>query len=339
LTDVPSILEKKRRLTQWDIKPPGYENVTAEQAKLSGMFPLPGAPRQQPMDPQKLQAFMNQPGNQASTTALKPATARQSKRLLIYNLPASATDDSIVDFFNLQLNGLNVTRGTDPCISAQTSKDHSYALIEFKTPEDATNALAFDGINMDPQAMETNGDANGKPKGVEIKRPKDYIVPNVTDETENPSGVLSNVVPDTQNKISITNLPIFLGEDQIMELLNSFGQLKSFVLVKDAATEESRGIAFCEYQDPAVTKVAVEALNGMELGDTAMRVKLASVGISQVSSEMSVNAMSMMAGTTKEDGETGRVLALMNMITPEELMDPEEADGIVYQSCWMLTLY
>ena len=37
LTDVPSVLTRKRRLTQWDIKPPGYENVTAEQAKISGM--------------------------------------------------------------------------------------------------------------------------------------------------------------------------------------------------------------------------------------------------------------------------------------------------------------
>ena len=36
LTEIIPILERKRRLTQWDIKPPGYENVTAEQAKLSG---------------------------------------------------------------------------------------------------------------------------------------------------------------------------------------------------------------------------------------------------------------------------------------------------------------
>ncbi|KAI7685106.1 hypothetical protein KC322_g13170, partial [Hortaea werneckii] len=43
LTEVVPVLQRKRRLTQWDIKPPGYENVTAEQAKLSGMFPLPGA--------------------------------------------------------------------------------------------------------------------------------------------------------------------------------------------------------------------------------------------------------------------------------------------------------
>ena len=36
LTDTIPVTDRKRRLTQWDIKPPGYENVTAEQAKLSG---------------------------------------------------------------------------------------------------------------------------------------------------------------------------------------------------------------------------------------------------------------------------------------------------------------
>jgi splicing factor U2AF 65 kDa subunit len=36
LTDVVGVLDRQRRLTQWDLKPPGYENVTAEQAKLSG---------------------------------------------------------------------------------------------------------------------------------------------------------------------------------------------------------------------------------------------------------------------------------------------------------------
>jgi splicing factor U2AF subunit len=36
LTDTIPINERKRRMTMWDIKPQGYENVTAEQAKLSG---------------------------------------------------------------------------------------------------------------------------------------------------------------------------------------------------------------------------------------------------------------------------------------------------------------
>ena len=331
LTDIVPILEKKRRMTQWDIKPPGYENVTAEQAKLSGMFPLPGAPRQQPMDPSRLQAFMNQPGNQANASALKPSTARQSKRLFVYLLPASATDESVADFFNLQLNGLNVTRGQDPCISAQVSKDRSYALLEFKTAEDATNAMAMDGMSMeaDDTTMDTTEGTNGTShKGLEIKRPKDYIVPAVTDETENEAGLLSELVPDTQNKISITRIPPYLTDDQVRELLSSFGELKNFVLVKDRGSEVSRGIAFCEYMDATgATDLAVTSLNGMELGDSHLKVQRASIGIQQVTGEMSVNAMSLMAGTKSDDVDKGRVLCLMNMITPEELMDADEADG------------
>lgn len=209
---------------------------------LIGMFPLPGAPRQQPMDPSRLQAFMNQPSGSAGNAALKPSNARQSKRLFVHNLPPSATDEAIVNFFNLQLNGLNVIEGSDPCTSAQISKDMAFALLEFKQPTDATVALALDGITMeDNDSMETsNGAANGNSNGLSVRRPKDYIVPSVVDDAEIEEGVVSPVVPDTQNKISVTNLLLNLTDDQVIELLVAFGQLKAFVLVKDSSTEESR---------------------------------------------------------------------------------------------------
>jgi splicing factor U2AF subunit len=238
LTDVVPILERKRRLTQWDIKPPGYENVTAEQAKLSGMFPLPGAPRQQPMDPSKLQAFMSQPSGSVTNAALKPSNSRQAKRLLVHNLPPSVSEETLINFFNLQLNGLNVIEGSDPCISAQISKDRLFALLEFKQPSDATVALALDGITMEDD--HPNGSANGDTKGLSIRRPKDYIVPAVSDESPYEPGIISDVVVDTQNKISISNIPLYLTDEQVTELLVSFGELKAFVLVKDNSTEESR---------------------------------------------------------------------------------------------------
>jgi len=176
----------------------------------------------------------------------------------------------------------------------------------------------------------SNGDSNGSSNGLEIRRPKDYIVPTITDDTQHEAGVLSTSVPDTQNKIGITNIPVYLEDDQMQELLQSFGELKSFVLVRDTSSGQSRGIAYCEYVDPAATDPAVEALNGMELGETQLKVKRASIGIQQVSGEMSVNAMSLMAGTqAKSDAEAGRVLCLMNMITPEELMDTEESEEIL----------
>lgn len=239
MTDVVSVLERKRRLTQWDIKPPGYDNVTAEQAKLSGMFPLPGAPRQQTMDPSKLQAMMTQTGGAVNSAALKPTNSRQAKRLIVSNLPPSVTEEELLNFFNLQLNGLNVIDGTDPVALCNISPNHSFAMLEFKTSADATVAYALDGITME----NTDGHANGNgaaPSGLEIKRPKDYIVPAVVDEVPYEPGVVSPVVVDTPNKLSISNIPAYLTEEQVTELLISFGELKAFTLVKDRGTDESR---------------------------------------------------------------------------------------------------
>jgi splicing factor U2AF subunit len=80
--------------------------------------------------------------------------------------------------------------------------------------------------------------------------------------------------------------------------------------------------------DPAATDIAVEGLNNMELGDSALKVQRASIGMKQAAGvEMGVNAMAMMAGTTSADLEASRVLQLLNMVTPEELMDNEEYEG------------
>lgn len=67
----------------------------------------------------------------------------------------------------------------------------------------------------------------------------------------------------------------------------------------------------------------------MELGDKHLKVQRASIGNTQVSGlEMGVNAMSMLAGTTSSGLEDGRVLQLLNMVTPEELIDNEDYEGI-----------
>lgn len=66
----------------------------------------------------------------------------------------------------------------------------------------------------------------------------------------------------------------------------------------------------------------------MELGEKHLKVQRASIGVTQASGlEMGVNAMSMLAGTTSTDLEEGRVLQLLNMVTPEELIDNQEYEG------------
>lgn len=74
--------------------------------------------------------------------------------------------------------------------------------------------------------------------------------------------------------------------------------------------------------------MCVQGLNGLELGEEHLKVQRASIGATQAAGlEMGVNAMSMLAGTTSTDMDQGRVLQLLNMVTPEELMDNDEYDG------------
>ena len=72
----------------------------------------------------------------------------------------------------------------------------------------------------------------------------------------------------------------------------------------------------------------------MELAERQLKVTRASIGVSQAPGlEMSVNAMSMLAGTTSTDLEEGRVLQLLNMVTAEELIDNEDYQGIFPVCC------
>jgi splicing factor U2AF subunit len=328
-------------MTQWDIKPAGYDNITAEQAKLSGMFPLPGAPRAAPMDPSKLAAFVSPSAGSASASGLKPSNAMQAKRLFVYNIPSGASNDSLTDFFNLQLNGINVVSGVDPCISAQVSTDHEYALLQFKTSEDATMALALDGIQMED-------DAGGPDRpGLSIRRPKDYIVPDLPDPAEYVEGQVSPVVKDSPNKLSIQNIPTFIEDTQIRELLEAFGELKAFVVVKDSGSEQNRvsiagsgifgaqtknyqGVAFVEYASGDQVEQVIEGLNTIALGETNLKVQRASIGVTQTAPlDGGVGAISMLAGSTPNDGVgDSRVVMLLNMVTHDELLDRDTYEGI-----------
>lgn len=58
-----------------------------------------------------------------------------------------------------------------------------------------------------------------------------------------------------------------LTEDQVLELLQAFGKVKAFHLVKNEPDSlTSKGYCFVEFSDPNVTPVAVIGLNGMDLG-------------------------------------------------------------------------
>uniref|UniRef100_A0A8C9F9U9 Splicing factor U2AF 65 kDa subunit n=1 Tax=Pavo cristatus TaxID=9049 RepID=A0A8C9F9U9_PAVCR len=166
---------------------------------------------------------------------------------------------------------------------------------QFRSVDETTQAMAFDGIIFQGQSLK-------------IRRPHDYQpLPGMS---ENPSvyvpGVVSTVVPDSAHKLFIGGLPNYLNDDQVKELLTSFGPLKAFNLVKDSATGLSKGYAFCEYVDINVTDQST-------INQTPVTLQVPGLMSSQV----------------QMGGHPTEVLCLMNMVLPEELLDDEEYEEIV----------
>ncbi|KAG2225584.1 hypothetical protein INT45_013695 [Circinella minor] len=352
---VVPIHKRERKLNNWDMAPPGMEGMSAEQVKQTGLFPLPGqvvgTRTPQSFAPPSEHAMMSD-GSRVRVTqgaagpvALNATLARQARRLYVGQIPFEIDEQGMADFFNSTMQNLATEEG-DPVVSVQINHDKNYAFVEFQTPEQATAAMGYDGITFQTQTLK-------------IRRPKDYHPPGGPDYNNNTqpqphhqhhhhnadsSMGQTTAVPDTPNKIFIGGLPVYLNEEQVVELLKSFGELRAFNLVKDPTTNQSKGFAFCEYADPNVTDLACQGLNNMELGEKRLVVQRASVGAKQgdmhTSGGNNNNNNNNTGGTsgnmslpfvpsTVTDEEATRVLQLMNMVTPDELEDDEE-----YQDIW-----
>lgn len=360
LTNVVSIDKRQRAHSLWDIKPPGYENVTAEMAKLSGVFPLPGTGR--PADPSKLQGLVansinhgnnfNGPnGNIGSRSAgqgtgivlnipanaLRLENSRSARRLLVGGFDGSISEAEIKAYFNSLIASLEledpVETGSSAVLQSFTTSDGAYVVLEFLTAEMATVGYGFD------QAFFQDDDSKFV---MTIRRPVDYITPFVDPLLQSTEPVDDDTVrqkiPDSSHKICIAGIPHYLNQAQIQEVLVAFGPITGFCLVRDKGdAKDSRGIAFCEFKDHSTTPIACQGLNGMELGDSKLRVKLACKGLDVDPSLLpfsSLEGMSSLGNTVKQNNKAGipyrtPVLQLLNMVTPEELVDNTEYAEIV----------
>ncbi|XP_061119363.1 U2 small nuclear RNA auxiliary factor 2a isoform X1 [Conger conger] len=314
--------EKKKKVRKyWDVPPPGFEHITPMQYKaMQAAGQIPATALLPTMTPDGLAV------TPTPVPVVGSQMTRQARRLYVGNIPFGITEESMMDFFNAQmrLGGLTQAPG-NPILAVQINQDKNFAFLEFRSVDETTQAMAFDGIIFQGQSLK-------------IRRPHDYQpLPGMS---ENPSvyvpGVVSTVVPDSAHKLFIGGLPNYLNDDQVKELLTSFGPLKAFNLVKDSATGLSKGYAFCEYVDVNVNDQAIAGLNGMQLGDKKLLVQRASVG-SKNATLMSINQTPvtlqvpglMNSSMVQMGGLPTEVLCLMNMVAPEELLDDEEYEEIV----------
>lgn len=254
---------------------------------------------------------------------------RQAQHLYVGNIPFGVTEETMMDFFNTQMHLGGVAQGSgNPILAVQVNQEKNFAFLEFRSLDETTQAMTFDGIIFQGQSLK-------------IHRPHDYQpLPRMS---ENPSvyvpGVVSTEVPDSTHKLFIGSLPNYMKEDQIKEMLAFFGPLKAFNLIKDRAMGLSKGYAFCEYVDSNVTGQAINGMNGMKLGDKKLLVQKANVAAKNATlvsplgainqSPVMLQVPDLMSSQVQVGGHPTEVLCLLNMVLPEELLDDEEYENIV----------
>ena len=104
--------------------------------------------------------------------------------------------------------------------------------------------------------------------------------------------------------------------------------------MKDNVTFVSKGYAFCEYLDHSVTDVAIQGLNGMQLGDKKIVVQRASVGaknsIYAPTSDLfqQLGIPNLAPGALVQETRTN-VLCMLNMVVAGELVNDQEYEDIL----------
>ncbi|KAH8252582.1 hypothetical protein KR032_000655 [Drosophila birchii] len=311
-----------RLRSSWDIPPEGYSHLTPIQYKAmqaSGQIASRILPEAQP----------------SGESAAIAMVTRQARRLYVGNIPFGITEEDMMEFFNYQLKALGLSKHQGDgkaVLTCQTNLEKNFAFLEFRSMDEATQAINFDGINFRGQNLKIRRPHDYHPVA-SISCIEEYKPLHTTTAAYPPIAVtsssnwsISSSVPDSPNKIYIGGLPSCLEEPQIKELLQSFGQLRGFNLIKDSVTNMSKGFAFFEYLDPMVTDQAIAGLNGMQLGERKLVVQRSIAGKAlsnpPVLQVPGLNASFLTTGTPTE------VLCLLNMVLPEDLLDDEEYQDI-----------
>ncbi|KAK0604222.1 hypothetical protein LWI29_013302 [Acer saccharum] len=334
---------KSKRISGFDMAPPASAMLAAgAAAAAAGQIPgtSPGIPGMFPnMFPlatgQQFGALPVMPV-QAMTQQVGMAT-RHARRVYVGGLPPTANEQSVATFFSqvMAAIGGNTAGPGDAVVNVYINHEKKFAFVEMRSVEEASNAMALDGIIFE-----------GAP--VKVRRPSDYnpsLAATLGPSQPNPNLNLGAVglTPGSAgglegpDRIFVGGLPYYFTEAQIRELLESFGPLRGFDLVKDRETGNSKGYAFCVYQDLSVTDIACAALNGIKMGDKTLTVRRANQGANQPKPEQEsvlLHAQQQIAlqRLMLQPGVgvvATKVVCLTQVVTPDELKDDEEYEDIL----------
>ena len=72
--------------------------------------------------------------------------------------------------------------------------------------------------------------------------------------------------------IYVSNLPYRINDEELREIFAAYGVVNRAKIVKDKATNRSRGFGFVEMENDDEARVAIDDLNGKDIGGRAIKV-------------------------------------------------------------------
>ncbi|XP_038705673.1 splicing factor U2af large subunit B-like isoform X2 [Tripterygium wilfordii] len=328
---------KSKRISGFDMAPPA-------SAMLAGAAPAAGQmPGANPAIPGMFSNMFPLATGQFGALPIMPVQAmtqqatRHARRVYVGGLSPSANEQSVATFFSqvMAAIGGNTAGPGDAVVNVYINHEKKFAFVEMRSVEEASNAMALDGIIFE-----------GAP--VKVRRPSDYnpsLAATLGPSQPNPNLNLAAVglTPGSAgglegpDRIFVGGVPYYFTEAQIRELLESFGPLRGFDLVKDRETGNSKGYAFCVYQDLSVTDIACAALNGIKMGDKTLTVRRANQGATEPKPEqenvlLHVQQQIALQRLILQQPAAiipSKVVCLTQVVSEDELKDDEEYEDIL----------
>ncbi|KAF9678346.1 hypothetical protein SADUNF_Sadunf07G0025400 [Salix dunnii] len=281
--------------------------------------------------------------------AMTQQATRHARRVYVGGLPPIANEQSVATFFSqvMAAIGGNTAGPGDAVVNVYINHEKKFAFVEMRSVEEASNAMALDGIifevilfcyipfvllwfmifavtwrpsDYNPSLAATLGPSQPNPN---LNLAAVGLTPGSAGGLEGP------------DRIFVGGLPYYFTEAQIRELLESFGALRGFDLVKDRETGNSKGYAFCVYQDLSVTDIACAALNGIKMGDKTLTVRRANQGTNQPKPEQenvllhAQQQIALQRLMLQPPPVVTKVVCLTQVVTVDELKDDDEYEDIL----------
>ncbi|KAK6145677.1 hypothetical protein DH2020_022497 [Rehmannia glutinosa] len=241
--------------------------------------------------------------------AMTQQATRHARRVYVGGLPPNANEQSVATFFSHVMSAIggNTAGPGDAVVNVYINYEKKFAFVEMRSVEEASNAMALDGIIFE-----------GAP--VKVRRPSDYnpsLAATLGPSQPNPNLNLGAVglSPGSAgglegpDRLFVGGLPYYFTEAQIRSCSSPL--------------------------TASVTDDACRNLNGIPLGDKTLTVRRANQGTTQPKPEQesvllhAQQQIALQRLMLQPSVVATKVVCLTQVVTADELKDDDEYEDIV----------